>query len=178
MDKVVKARIKPEVGRIFGEIVDQANHHPDPTGPVKFSFALDPAFFEQGVHVAKALEDHFPNGEIFATLDVTANPESLDVTLFYAPRYETHIREGRWVVDALSEDCWYFELADKDSAQSLAKILNTAPNPRKLRRLRPNIGIDESSLKLMLLGYRSDGIDVTTFAHKGTGKVDRNNLLK
>jgi hypothetical protein len=178
VNKAVKDQIKPEVGRIFGQIVDEANYHPRTDRPLKFTFALDPLFYEQSVHIAKALEDHFPNGEIFATLDVKANADSLDVTLFYPPRYEIDEREGRWFVDSMFEDCWYFELGDKESAQLLAQVLNTAPNPRKLRHLRPNIGIDEASLKLLLLGFRSDGIDVTTFAHKGTGAFDKNNLLK
>ncbi|GGU53858.1 hypothetical protein GCM10009504_08390 [Pseudomonas laurentiana] len=178
MDKEMMGMLKPEVSRLFGEIVDTAIAHGGAERHLEFSTPLNSEYFAYGGEIAVLLEEHFPNAEIFATLDVEALPEMLNVKVVYPPRYEVDARDGRWFVDSPFEDCWYFEVANGESARSLAKLLNGSPYARNLRRLRPSVGTDEASLRLLLLGFRGQGIEVTTFAHKGTGIFDRDNLLK
>jgi hypothetical protein len=178
VDKEMMAMLKPEVGRLVGEIVDIAKAHGDAERHLEFSTPLNSEYFAYGGEIAVLLQEHFPNAEIFATLDVKALPDMLNVKVVYPPRYEVDTRDGRWFIDAPSKDCWYFEAANGESARSLAKLLNGFPHARNLRRLRHGVGIDEASLKLLLLGFRGQGIEVTTFAHKGTGIFDRDNLLK
>jgi len=176
MDNELKAKIKPEVSVIFGLIVDTADQHPDGEG-FEFDAHLHAEFYEHGADIAKALEQAFPNAEIFASVDIEARPESLKISVFYPPRYVVDHQDGRWFVDSPIHDCWYFETTDEGSAKALANFFNTAPHVRNLHRLCTKVGMDRDSLKLWLLDLRGKGIDVTAFAHKGTGVFEKNNVL-
>lgn len=168
---------KSEVEQIVAGIIESVERHAKDGESFHSSSDLDSKLAEHGAEIAKAVERSFPHSELYAVVDVKPHATSLTYSVFYPPRYQADTRDGRLFVDSEFSDCWYFEVANEDSAIKLAALFNSAPNARNLLHLRPDIGIDEASLKLWLLGLRGEGILVTTFAHKGTGIFDRNNVL-
>jgi hypothetical protein len=170
-------RVKDEIGIIVDAIISAAERHPKAKEPFQFGSDLSADVYENGTEIAQAIENSFPHAQLFAAVNVETHPTSLSFNVFYPPFYLTDSKDGRWFVDAPFEDCWYFEASDEKSAKELAAFFNSPPNANKLRHLRHNIGIDEASLKLWLLGIRDQGISVTAFAHKGTGDFTKNNLL-
>jgi hypothetical protein len=133
---------------------------------------------DRSIQVAQQLEQKLQRAGRHARVAIEESSTTMVVSIFYPGTYVTDTKDGRWFVDQPTGDCWYFETSDEDSAKSLAAFFNSPPHAVNLRALRPSIGIDEASLKLWLLGIRGQGIDVISFAHKGTGIFDRNNLLK
>ena len=168
---------KSEVEQIVAGIIEAVERHAKAGESFHASSDIDAELLDQRAEIAKAVEGCFPHTDLYAVVDVEAHETSLTYSVFYPPRYEADTRDGRWFVDSEFSDCWYFEVSDVDSARKLAAFFNSAPHASNLLHLRPGIGIDEASLKLWLLGLRGEGLLVTTFAHKGTGVFDRNNVL-
>lgn len=168
---------KKEVEQIVAGIIESVERHAKDGESFHSGSDIDSQLLDHRAEIAKAIEGSFPHSELYAVVDVEAHPTSITYSVFYPPRYQADTREGRWFVDSEFNDCWYFEVFDENSAHALAAFFNTAPNASNLLHLRPSIGIDEASLKLWLLGLRGEGLLVTTFAHKGTGIFDKNNVL-
>ena len=176
MDKVLKEKIKPEVGRLLGEIADVADPDCYSSQAQVIKCGLGEEFFEHGPAIAKALEDVFPNNELFGIVNVEAHPESVSVSLSYPPRFVAVENEKGWSVDAQHNDGWFFEAGDEISAHALAKFFNTSPNARNLSRIRPDIKVQVSSLEALLNCLRDDGVDVVAYEHKGSGMFGRKTL--
>ncbi|CAI8933388.1 hypothetical protein KKQ10_27185 [Pseudomonas sp. MG-9] len=85
---------------------------------------------------------------------------------------------GNWVVDEQGEACWYFFVADRVSGEKLAGFFNEPSNKKSLEALRHEVGAEKATLKLWLHGLRDKGVAVTTFAYKGTGILEKNNVLE
>lgn len=176
MDKVLKEKIMPEVGRLLGEIVDGVDPDRYSSQTQEIRCYLDQDFFEYGPAIAKTLEEVFPNNELFAIVNVEAHPESLSVSVSYPPRFEVVQNGGAWSVDAQHNDGWFFETGDETSARALAKFFNTSPNARDLSRIRPESKFDSGSLEALLCLLRDDGVDVVAYEHKGSGVFGRKTL--
>jgi hypothetical protein len=151
----------------------------DATPPMAHYFVADmgSSDHEHSVLVAEELQRQLHHVGIHAKVAVKKGVSSLTVSVFYPGTYVTDSRDGRWFVDQPAGDCWYFETADQVSADRLAATFNAPPHAANLQALSPDIGIDEDSLRFWLYTLRDNGIDVVTFAHKGTGIFNRNNLL-
>ena len=169
--------LESEVSKIVAGIIEAVERHANPGELFHSGADIDSELLGRREEIGKAVEASFPHSELYAIVDVEVHSTSLNYSVFYPPRYRVDMRDGRWFVDSTISDCWYFETSDEGSALALSEVVNSAPHASNLLHLRPNIGIDEDSLKLWLLGLRDKGVLVTTFAHKGTGIFNRNNVL-
>ena len=176
MDEVLKMKIMPEVGRLLGEIVDRIDSDRYSSETQELNCDLAQEFFDHSLDIAKTLEEVFPNGELFAIVDVEAHPEFVSVSVSYPPRFEAMKNGELWTVDAQHNDGWFFEAGDEKSARDLAKFYNTSPNARDLSRIRPDIKVHVSSLVSQLCLLRDNGVDVVAYEHKGPGVFGRKTL--
>lgn len=166
-----------EVEDLYQACLESEERHAVMPTAHEFHADMGSSDHERSVEVARLLQERLQNEGRHAEVNIKRDSPTLVVSLFYPSLYEIDSREGRWFVDQPLGDCWYFETCDEASAKSLAAIFNSPPHAVNLLKLRPQIGIDEASLKLWLLGFRGQGLNVVTFAHKGTGTFQRNNLL-
>ena len=169
--------IELEVEDLYHACLDSEERDAVLPTPHDFYAGMGSSEHKRSVEVARLLEEKLQKAGRHAKVKIEDGSPTLVVTIFYPDQYEIDFKDGRWFVDQPQGDCWYFETGDEASAISLAAFFNSPPHAINLLKLRPKVGIEEASLKLMLLGIRGQGVDVVTFAHKGTGIFQRNNLL-
>ncbi|GFM90808.1 hypothetical protein [Pseudomonas cichorii] len=90
----------------------------------------------------------------------------------FLKRYEAEETPLGWYVDVEGESCWYFKAADERCAHDLAQFFNQPEQRRKLDALRFHVGVEKSSLSLLLLGLRDAQIGVLKFGYKSAGQLE------